>query len=94
MKTETTKKSKEIEKEIKVKLIASIEGVLIKTNKDSSDKIQKSIRNASAKIAKKFLKAVKKNEKNALKAKGNADKKVKVSKTVPSAKKATKVKLA
>jgi hypothetical protein len=94
MKTENTKKSKEIEKEIKVKLIASIEGVLTKSDKESSEKIQKSIQNASSKIAKKFVRAVKKSEKKALKVKEKAEKKVKPAKVSTSSKKVSKVKLA
>lgn len=89
MKT-ATKKSKEIQKEIKVKVATAIEGVLIKINKESSEKIQKTIKNASSEIVKKFLKAVKKNEKKVLKVKDKTDKKAKATIVKPAAKKATK----
>lgn len=63
MKTAIKKKPKEIEKEIKLKLIQSIEGLLIKKDASSVKKLKKAIKNAASDIAKKYVKAVKKNEK-------------------------------
>lgn len=87
MKIAHKKKPKEIEKEIKAKIIQSIDSIL---SKDStlSEKLKKLIRKSASEISKKYIKAIKKEEKKTGKIKPASPKrtvakKAKVKKAAP-----------
>lgn len=92
MKSTTKKKPKEIEKEIKLKLIQTIEGLLIKSDASSVKKLKKAIKSAAFDIAKKYVKAAKKSDKKNEKKKSKGATKVVAKKAKTPAKRVRTVK--